>query len=97
MKRIDPTLIGDIITNILSNDKVAQKGLLEARALECWREVVGVRLSEATSKITLRDGRLFVTFNSAAARSEFFLNRQYIRNEINRRVGSSVVKFISVG
>lgn len=96
MKRIDPTLIGEIIENIMTNDEVARKGLLEARALESWREVVGEKLSEATQKITLRDGRLFVTFSSSAARSEFFQRRIYIKDELNRIAGASIVKFISV-
>lgn len=96
MKRIVPIKIGDIISNIISNDNVAQQGLLEARALGYWREVVGEQLAESTQKITLRDGRLYVVFSSSSARNEFFLRRTEIKNEINRKVGVNVVKYISV-
>lgn len=82
---------------IVDSDSVAQKALLESRALAAWREVVGVAMAEATQKITLRDGRLFVVFSSAAARNEFFLRRFSIRYAINDKVGANVVKFIVVG
>lgn len=96
MKRVTPTKIGEIISNIISNDSVAQQGLLEARALGYWREVAGDHLAEATQKITLRDGRLYVVFSSSAARNDFFLRRTEIKNGINQKVGVNVVKYISV-
>ncbi|MEG1650002.1 MAG: DUF721 domain-containing protein [Rikenellaceae bacterium] len=96
MQRTAPIKIGDLITQIISSDKVAQQGLLEARALGYWREVVGDSLAEATQKITLRDGRIYVVFSSSSARNEFFLRRTEIKNGINEKVGVKVVKFISV-
>ncbi|MFI3314096.1 MAG: DUF721 domain-containing protein [Rikenellaceae bacterium] len=96
MQKIYPVKIGDVIDKLLSDNQLAQQGLLESRALEYWRQVVGDRLAEATQKINLREGKLYVSFSSQAARSEFFMRRTEIRSEINRLVGANVIKFISI-
>lgn len=96
MKKTEPIKIDTLINRILSNDTAMSKGLLEARALGAWREVVGQNMADATIKITLREGRLYVMFNSAAARSEFFMRRLEIRQKLNHIAGDNVVKFIDV-
>lgn len=96
MERIYPVKIGDIIEKLISNDEMAQRGLLEGRAIECWREAVGNSLAEATQRINMRDGKLYVSFKSQAARNEFFARRVEIKERLNTLVGAKIVKFISV-
>ncbi len=81
---------------MVANNSAFTQGMLEAKALGAWREVVGPLLAEATQKITLREGRMYVTFASAAARSEFFARRVEIRRRLNEIAGCQVVTFISV-
>ncbi len=97
MKKVYPVKIGSIMKQIVANDDVAQKAILESRALSAWREVVGATMAEATQKLTLRDGKLYVVFSSSAARNDFFLRRVSIRHAINDKAGANVVKFIHVG
>lgn len=97
MRRVEPIRIGAIIEEIISSDTKMTKGLCEGRALNAWNEVVGPIIGEYTTKISLRDGRMYVAFSTAAARSEFFLKRNTIINELNRRAGMKVVNYIVVG
>lgn len=97
MKKTEPMLIKDILKNIVSDSDSFSKGMLEAKAMNAWHGVVGKNLSDATQKLTLRDGRLYVTFNSATARSEFFSRRHEIKYALNGAAGRVVIKFIVVG
>ena len=96
MRRTEPVKIGSLIERMVADNRAFTQGMLEAKALGAWREAAGPLLAEATQKITLRDGRLYVTFASAAARSEFFARRMEIRRRLNEIAGSPVVTFISV-
>lgn len=97
MRRVEPIRIGAIIDEIVGSNAKMSKGLCEGRALSAWSEVVGPVISEHTIKISLRDGRMYVGFSTAAARSEFFARRGAIIAELNRKAGMRVVNFIVVG
>lgn len=96
MKRTEPTLAGNILKDLISSSETFSRGMLEAKAMNAWHNVVGANLSDATQKITLRDGKLYVTFSSASARSEFFARRHEIKDGLNRAAGRKVVTFIVV-
>ncbi|MFI3261301.1 MAG: DUF721 domain-containing protein [Rikenellaceae bacterium] len=96
MEKTEPVLIGSIINNIMKDSAAFSKGMLEAKVMNAWYEVVGKDLSDATQKLTLRDGKLYVSFNSASARSEFFARRNDIKYRLNGVAGRVVVKFIVV-
>lgn len=97
MKKTEPILIGDILKNLVGDSASFSKGMRESKAMGAWHEVVGKELSDATQKLTLREGKLYVTFNSATARSEFFSRRNEIKYRLNGVAGSVVIKFIVVG
>ncbi len=97
MRRVEPINIGKIIEEIISSQENMTKGLCEGRALSAWNQVVGPIIGEYTTKISLRDGRMYVSFSTAAARAEFFSRRGQIVAELNRIAGMKVVDFIVVG
>lgn len=97
MKRTEPTAISEILKDLFSDSDSFSKGMSEARAMNAWHRVVGQTLSDATIKLTLRESRLYVTFNSASARSEFFARRHEILKALNAAAGSKVINFIVVG
>lgn len=97
MKRVEPVRVGDIIDQIISSEKGMSRGLCEGRALAAWNDVVGPLIAEHTIKISLRDGRMYVSFSIAAARQEFFSRRKDILHQLNERAGMKVVNFIAVG
>lgn len=96
MKKTEPTHISSLLTELMSDSATFSKGMLEAKVMNSWHAVVGKELSDATQKLTLRDGKLYVTFSSAAARSDFFARRNDIKYRLNGIAGRVVVKFIVV-
>lgn len=97
MRRTEPVRIGSIIEEIISSNQAMSRGLCEGRALAAWNEVVGPLISEHTIKISLREGRMYVSFSIAAARQEFFSRRNDIIQKLNERAGMKVINFIVVG
>ncbi|MFI3268083.1 MAG: DUF721 domain-containing protein [Rikenellaceae bacterium] len=96
MEKTEPVLVGSVIRKIMNDSTSFSKGMLEAKVMNAWYEVVGKNLSDATQKLTLRDGKLYVSFNSASARNEFFARRSDIKYRLNGIAGKLVVRFIVV-
>jgi predicted nucleic acid-binding Zn ribbon protein len=78
----------------------AQRGkislLLEQKAVELWAEEVGVFIAKHTTKVTARQGALYVTIPNAALRFEVMGSRSQIIAKINKKLGYEVIKAIIV-
>ena len=96
MRRTESTSIGDIIKEIIKNDVTLSRSIREGRVLNAWRDIVGNAIADATNKISITNGRLFVSFSSASARSEFFLRRNEIKKALNKIAESPVIEYIIV-
>ncbi len=73
-----------------------KKELKRGMILHVWPEVVGEQVARATSDLRFERDKLIVIVVSDAWRSEIHLNRNEIKNKLNRKVGSEVVKEIVV-
>lgn len=96
MKKTEPVLLSDLL-NAFIRDKDLEQGLLEGRLVNAWRQVVGRDIAEYTTKLYIRDNRLYVSFGSSVARSEFFMRRAKVMDELNRIAGRRLIHFIVVG
>lgn len=96
MKHTEPTILKTLLKTLISDKNNFSKGLLEGKVLNSWREVVGDYLANSTSKLTLRDGVIHVSFSSAAAADDFFRKKVKIINNLNAIAGERVVRFIHV-
>lgn len=68
--------------------------LNEISVVQSWNKVTGPVISKHTRKIRMSHGRLYVTLDSAALRSELNYSRQRLIALLNEEAGSEVVKEI---
>jgi predicted nucleic acid-binding Zn ribbon protein len=68
--------------------------LSEVSVINSWEEIVGKAISLHTSKIYIRDHILYVHLNSSVVRNELLMLRQVLKDKLNEKAGSEVVKDI---
>jgi hypothetical protein len=61
-----------------------------------WLRTMGEDINALTSKIILRDKRLFLTIESAALKAELMMARGRLRTSINRQAGKRLVDEIII-
>jgi hypothetical protein len=91
----DPVPIGDVVDRLLQED-VFSRGMPVARLTKAWPEVVGERLAEATTPVSLEAGCLVVR----AADGPWGSQARYLATEIQARadeaLGGGVVTSIRI-
>jgi predicted nucleic acid-binding Zn ribbon protein len=87
--------IGNVIQDFFAkNGKISI--LLEQQAVEQWRQIVGEFIANQTTKITAKQGILYVTIPNAALRFEVMGSRSQIISKINETLGGEVIKGIII-
>ena len=71
-----------------------EKKLKESQALNEWHNIVGVRISKISKPVKISNGKLFVEVSNASWRSELMLREPQIKDKINNKIGTSVIKDI---
>lgn len=84
MRKTQIVKIGDVVSEFFSRPYVARK-IAEASLPELWAEVVGKYAASATTRVEYKNGVMCVWVSSSAVRHELFMNRTFLRDEINRR------------
>lgn len=91
----DAVSIGDVVDRLLAED-VFQRGMPVAKLARAWPEVVGERLAEATTPVSLEAGCLVVR----AADGPWGSQARYLADEIRTRadgaLGGGVVTSIRI-
>lgn len=93
MKRTDPESVGALLQKFFERRNMSAAAL-EGSAIEVWREVVGGYVREATEDVYIRSGVIYVTFSVASARADVMMRRNWIVDEINKKIGSRVIRAI---
>lgn len=96
MQRRKPIFIGELLKKCINDNDILAKGMQEADIVNAWKDVVGDTLYNYTTRMYIREHKLFVEFSSAIAKKEFYSRRYQIINELNRIAGKTVVKFVYV-
>ena len=66
----------------------------EVGIINSWEETVGKAIASRTSKIYIKDHILYVHLNSSVVRNELLMLRQALKEKINEKAGSEVLKDI---
>lgn len=85
--------IDELVEKILEDMGITQK-FKECEVCSVWPEVVGKMIASRTKEVRMADGRLFVTFTSAAVRNEILMVKEGLIGALNDRVGRKVVQDI---
>ncbi len=68
--------------------------LNEVNLINSWEETVGKAIALRTSKLYIKDQVLYVYLNSSVVRSELLMLREALKEKLNEKVGSEVIKDI---
>jgi predicted nucleic acid-binding Zn ribbon protein len=93
MRRSKTISLADAVKDYINEMNLGSK-LSEIGVINSWEEIVGKAISSRTSKIYIKDQVLFVHLNSSVVRNELLMLRQELKNKINEKAGSEVIKDI---
>ena len=68
--------------------------LSEVSVINSWEETVGKAISSRTTKIYIKDHVLYVHLNSSVVRNELLMLREALKEKLNQKAGSEVIKDI---
>jgi predicted nucleic acid-binding Zn ribbon protein len=68
--------------------------LNEIGVINSWEETVGKAIASRTSKIFIKDQLLYVYLDSSVVRNELLMLRQALKDKLNEKAGTEVIKDI---
>ncbi len=94
MKRTKTMLMGDILEEFFSRPYIAAR-IAESKIADTWRIILGDHIADMTSELRLENHILFARVESSIIRHELFMQREGLKEEINRvskiRIVNSVI------
>jgi len=81
--------VKDYIKEMNLDGKLSEVGVINS-----WEEIVGKAISSRTSKIYIKDHILYVHLNSSVVRNELLMLREVLKEKLNDKAGSEVIKDI---
>ena len=90
MKRTDYISVGDVCRLAFEEFNMTER-LLERRACDFWRELVGPGIANLTGRPEVSRGVMRIGVNDASLRHELTMNRSLMIRHINDRLGRQVI------
>jgi len=93
MRRSKTIPLSEAIKDYISEMNLGGK-LSEVGIINSWEEIVGKAISSRTNRIYIKDHILYVHLNSSVVRNELLMLRDVLKEKLNEKAGSEVVKEI---
>ena len=93
MRRSKTIALAEAVQDYIKEMNLGSK-LDEAGVINSWEEIVGKAISSRTTKIYFKDQVLYVHLNSSVVRNELLMLRQVLKDKLNQKAGSEVIKDI---
>jgi predicted nucleic acid-binding Zn ribbon protein len=93
MRRSKTITLAEALNDYIKEMNLGGK-LSELGVLGSWEEIVGKAISSRTTKIYIKDSVLYVHLNSSVVRNELLMLRQALKEKLNEKAGSEVIKDI---
>ena len=93
MRRSKTISLAEAVKDYIKEMNLGGK-LSEVGVINSWEEIVGKAISSRTSKIYIKDHILYVHLNSSVVRNELLMLREVLKEKLNDKAGSEVVKDI---
>ena len=93
MRRSKTISLAEALNDYIREMNLGSK-LSEVGVISSWEDIVGKAISSRTTKIYIRDSVLYVHLNSSVVRNELLMLRQALKEKLNEKAGSEVVKDI---
>lgn len=96
MRRCTPKSFGDLWSAFKSDNPTVSYKIALGSIPDLWREELGDHTADQTTSIEFRYGTLTVHIASSVVRHQIFLARNSIRDRLNQRLGSEIIKNLIV-
>jgi predicted nucleic acid-binding Zn ribbon protein len=93
MRRSKTITLAEAVNDYVKEMNLGEK-LSEVTVISSWEEIVGKAISSRTTKIFIKDHILYVHLNSSVVRNELLMLREALKEQLNKKAGSEVVKDI---
>jgi predicted nucleic acid-binding Zn ribbon protein len=93
MRRSKTISLAEALNDYIKEMNLGEK-LNEVSVINSWEETVGKAISSRTTKIYIKDHKLFVHLSSSVVRNELLMLREALREKLNKNAGSEVIKEI---
>jgi hypothetical protein len=93
MRRSKTITLAEAVNDFIKEMNLGEK-LSEASLINSWEETVGKAISSRTTKIFIRDHTLDVHLSSSVVRNELLMLREALKEKLNQKAGSEVIKEI---
>jgi len=90
MKKHNDQKIDEVLKNLVGNYK--HKSKLYRNKLETtWESQMGTTISKYTSRISVRNNKLFITIDSAPLKQELSFSKDKIKKLMNEELGENYI------
>ena len=93
MRRSKTITLAEAVNDYIKEMNLGGK-LSEIAVINSWEEIVGKAISSRTTKIFIKDHILYVHLNSSVVRNELLMLREALKEQLNKKAGSEVIKDI---
>ena len=93
MRRSKTITLAEAVNDFIKEMNFGEK-LSEAGIINSWEETVGKAISSRTTKIYIKEHILYVHLSSSVVRNELLMLREALREKLNQKAGSEVIKEI---
>jgi predicted nucleic acid-binding Zn ribbon protein len=93
MRRSKTVSLADALKDYIREMNFTEK-LSEVDLISSWEETVGKAISMRTTRIYIKDKVLYVHLNSSVVRNELLMLREALRDKLNSKAGSEVIREI---
>lgn len=95
MERSEFQPIGEILNQLLKLNQLENKVFADKIA-EIWQQTLGDEITLATQNICLKDGILYIELQSPSLRQDLMMQRSFILNALNLRLGKKVISQVVI-
>jgi predicted nucleic acid-binding Zn ribbon protein len=93
MRRSKTISLAEAVNDYIKEMNLGGK-LSEVSVIGSWEEIVGKAISSRTTKIYIKDHVLYVHLSSSVVRNELLMLREALKERLNKKAGSEVIKDI---
>ncbi len=85
--------LSEVLKEYRSEMNIDRK-LKEVNLLNSWEHIAGRAIAKRTSKVYLKDGKLFIYLTSPVVRSELSMAKESLKERLNEKAGEELIKEI---
>ena len=93
MRRSKTISLAEAMQDYIREMNLGEK-LREINIIDSWEETVGKAIASRTSKVSIREGTLYISLKSSVVRNELMMLKESLRQKINEKAGGEYIKEI---